>query len=71
MQHNYKFSVFVWMRKSQTEERTQAEGVFENRVLSRIFGHKETGRNRSPEKMHTEELWNLYSSRNVTGVMES
>jgi hypothetical protein len=45
-------------------------GVFENRVLRRIFGPKreEDG---SWRKLHNDELHSLYSSPNIVGVTKS
>jgi hypothetical protein len=44
--------------------------VFENRVLSRIFGprREEDG---SWRKLHNDELHSLYSSLNIAGVIKS
>jgi hypothetical protein len=44
--------------------------VFENRVLSKIFGPKreEDG---SWRKLHNDELHSLYSSRNIVKVIKS
>jgi hypothetical protein len=45
-------------------------GVFENKVLRRIFGPKreEDG---SWRKLHNDELHNLYSSPNIVSVIKS
>jgi hypothetical protein len=44
--------------------------VFENRVLRKIFGleREEDG---SRRKLHNDELRDLYSSRNIVGVIKS
>jgi hypothetical protein len=45
--------------------------VFENRVLTRMFGlerHKVTGNSR---KLHNEELHNLYSLANIISMIKS
>jgi hypothetical protein len=44
--------------------------VFENRVLRRIFGPKRE-EDRSWEKLHNDELQNLYSSPNIVRVIKS
>jgi hypothetical protein len=46
-------------------------GVFENRVLSRIFGPKRNEVTGEWRKLHTEELNNLYSSPNIVRVITS
>jgi hypothetical protein len=45
-------------------------GIFENRVLRRIFGPKreEDG---SSRKLHNDELHGLYSSQNIVRVIKS
>jgi hypothetical protein len=45
--------------------------VFENRVLSRIFGSKRDGLTDEWRKLHNEELNDLYSSPNIVGVIKS
>jgi hypothetical protein len=45
--------------------------MFENRVLKRMFGLKEGGRNSSWRKLHHEELHNLYASPNTIKIIES
>jgi hypothetical protein len=42
--------------------------VSENRVLRRIFGNKRDKIIGGWRKLHNEELRNLYSSRNITGM---
>jgi hypothetical protein len=39
--------------------------VFENRVLRRIFGPKRVEVTGEWRKLHSEELYNLYSSPNI------
>jgi hypothetical protein len=45
--------------------------VFENRVLRRVFGPKRDEVRREWKKQHNEELNDLYSSPNVSGVIKS
>jgi len=45
--------------------------VFENRVLSRIFGPKRDEVTREWRKLHNEELNDLYCSRNIVRVIKS
>jgi hypothetical protein len=45
--------------------------VFENRVLSRIFGPKRDELTREWRKLHNEELHNLYSSPNIIRMIKS
>jgi hypothetical protein len=45
--------------------------VFENRVLSRIFGPKRDEVIREWRKLHNEELRDLYSSPNIVRVIKS
>jgi hypothetical protein len=45
--------------------------VFENSVLSRIFGPKKDEVTREWRKLHNEELNHLYSSANIVRVMKS
>jgi hypothetical protein len=45
-------------------------GVFENNVLSRIFGPKREV-DRSWRKLHNDELHSLYSSRNIVRVIKA
>ena len=46
-------------------------GVFENRVLKRIFGPKGDEVTREWRKLHNEERNNLYSSNNIVRVIKS
>ena len=46
-------------------------GVFENRVLRRIFGHKRGEKTGEWRKLHTEEIKGLYSSPNIIRVIRS
>jgi hypothetical protein len=46
-------------------------GVFENRVLRRIFGPKRDGMTGRWIKLHKEELHNLYSSPSIIRIMRS
>jgi hypothetical protein len=45
--------------------------VFENRVLSRIFGPNRDGMTGEWRKLHNEELHNLYSSPSIIRQIES
>jgi hypothetical protein len=46
-------------------------GVFENRVLRRIFGMKRDEVTGEWRKLHNEELHDLYSSPSIIRVMKS
>jgi len=46
-------------------------GVFENRVLRRIFGPKRDEATRDWRKLHNEELKDLYASPNIVRVIKS
>ena len=46
-------------------------GVFENRVLSRIFGPKRDEETGEWRKIHIEELNDLYPSSNLVWVIKS
>jgi hypothetical protein len=46
-------------------------GVFENKVLKRIFGPKRDGVIRERRKLHTEELRVLFSSPSIFRVIKS
>jgi hypothetical protein len=46
-------------------------GVFENRVLSRIFGPKRDEVTGEWRKLHTEELHDLYCSPTIVRVITS
>jgi hypothetical protein len=46
-------------------------GMFENRVLRRIFGPKKDGVTGDWRKLHTEELHNLYSLPRIISTMKS
>jgi hypothetical protein len=46
-------------------------GVFENRVLRRIFGPKRDEETEGWRKLHNEELHKLYSSRSIIRIMKS
>jgi hypothetical protein len=45
--------------------------VFENRVLRRIFGPKRDEVTGEWRKLHSEELHNLYSSKNIIRQIKS
>jgi hypothetical protein len=46
-------------------------GVFENRVLTRVFGPKRDEVTREWRKLHNEELNDLYSLPNIVRVVKS
>jgi hypothetical protein len=46
-------------------------GVFENRVLRRIFGPKRDGVTGEWRKLHNEELHDLYSSPRIIRIMKA
>jgi hypothetical protein len=46
-------------------------GVFENRVLRRIFGPKRDEVTGELRKLHNEKLKNLYSPSNIVRVIKS
>jgi hypothetical protein len=56
---------------SPTLREEQRLGVFENRVLRRIFGPKRDEATGEWRRLHNEELNDLYSSPNITGVIKS
>jgi hypothetical protein len=45
--------------------------VLENRILRRIFGPKRDEVTDKCRKLHSEELYNLYSSPNISRKMKS
>ena len=45
--------------------------VFENRVLRRIFGPKRDEVTGELKKLNNEDLYDLYCSPNITGVVKS
>jgi hypothetical protein len=45
--------------------------VLENRILRRIFGPKRDEVTEKCRKLHSEELYNLYSSPNISRQMKS
>jgi hypothetical protein len=46
-------------------------GVFENRLLRRIFGPKKDEVTREWRRLHKQELYDLYSSLNIIRVIKS
>jgi hypothetical protein len=56
---------------SLTLREERKRGVFENRVLRRIFGLKRDEVIRGWRKLHNEELHNLYCSPNIIRMMKS
>jgi hypothetical protein len=45
-------------------------GVFENRVLRKIFGSQSDEVTADWRRLHNEELHDLYSSTNIIGVIK-
>jgi hypothetical protein len=45
-------------------------GVFENRVPRKIFGHKRDEVTAEWRRLHNEELYDLYSSRDIIRVIK-
>jgi len=58
----------TWSLTLREEHRLR---VFENRVLSRIFGPKRDKETGEWRKLHNEELCDLYSSPNIVRVIKS
>jgi len=58
----------TWSLTLREERRIR---VFENRVLSTIFGSKRDEVTREYRKLHNEELTDLYSSSNIIWMMKS
>jgi hypothetical protein len=58
----------TWSRTLREEHRLR---VFENRVLTRIFGPKRDEVTGDWRKLHNEELHNLYSSSNIIRMIKS
>jgi hypothetical protein len=58
----------TWSLTLREEHRLR---VFENRVLKRIFGLKEGGRGGRLQKLHNEELHNLYASPHIIRVTKT
>ena len=58
----------TWSLKLREERRL---GVFENRVLRRIFGSKRNEVREDWRKLHNEELNNFYCAPNIFGVIKS
>jgi hypothetical protein len=58
----------TWFLKLREEHRLR---VFENKVLSRIFGPKEGEVTAEWRKLHNEELHILYSSPNIIRQIKS
>jgi hypothetical protein len=56
---------------SPTQREESRPRVFENRMLRRIFGPKRDAVTGEWRKLHIEELNDLYSSPNITRVIES
>jgi len=53
---------------SHSNRKTQI--VFQNKVLRKIFGPEREEVTRDWRRLHNEELHNLYTSRNVIGVIK-
>jgi hypothetical protein len=56
---------------SLTVREEHIRGVFQNRVLRRIFEPKRDGVTGGWGKLHNEELHNLYSSPSIIRIMKS
>jgi hypothetical protein len=52
------------------EEHTSRLSVYENRMLSRIFGRRKDEVTRGSRKLHNEELHNLYSSPSIIRMIK-
>jgi hypothetical protein len=50
---------------------SDSKGVFENRVLRRIFGPKRDGVTGGWRKLHNEELHNMYPSPSIIRIKKS
>jgi hypothetical protein len=68
MSHSLQFHLGYQVKQLREERRL---GVFENRVLRRIFGPKIDEVTVDWRKLHNEELHNLYSSRNIIRMIKS
>jgi hypothetical protein len=69
---NYELScVPVWLCLTLREEHTDRLRVFETRVLRWIFGPMWDGVTAGWRGMHNEELYNLYSSPSIIGMIKS
>ena len=44
--------------------------VFENRVLTKIFGPNRKEMTGAWRRLHNEELYNLYTTANIIGVIK-
>jgi hypothetical protein len=60
--------LYVWSLKLREEHRL---GVFENRVLRRIFSPKRDEVTKEWRKLHNEELHDLYSSPSIIRITMS
>jgi hypothetical protein len=58
----------TWSLSLREEHRLR---VFENGVLKRIFGPKRDEVTREWRRLHNEELYDLYSSPNISGVIKA
>jgi hypothetical protein len=58
----------TWSLTSREEHKL---GVFENRMLRRIFGPKRDGETGGWRKLYNEELHNLYSSPSIIRIIKS
>jgi hypothetical protein len=58
----------TWSLTLREEHRLR---VFENRVVSRIFGPKRDEMTGSQRKLHSEELHNLYFSPSIIRMIKS
>jgi hypothetical protein len=58
----------TWSLTIREEHRLR---VFENKVLRRIFGPKRNEVTGEWRRLHNEELYDVYSSRNIIQVIKS
>jgi hypothetical protein len=51
-------------------ERKHGLGIFENRMLRKVFGHKTDEVKEEWRRLHNEEFCDLYSSLSITRVIK-
>jgi hypothetical protein len=62
--------LFCSVRRNSIEGENRLR-VFENRVVRKIFAPKRDEVTRQRRRLHDEELYNVYSSSNITRVIKS
>jgi len=67
----YKLNQQLTLKSRKSKVVHNGVGVFENRVLRRIFGPKRVEVTGEWRKLHNEELNDLYSSPNMVRVIKS